>query len=193
MFCVFDHQRFDGRSSALFRRCIGVGPLLDSNLAEDDPKNKPIGSLVFFNAINDEEAKETAEGDPYNQAGLFDSVFIARCVCAFYVCIMYVRVFVDHFVQALNLIARVVVLVSVVSVPRVRERNRKQLLPVLLVWHGTHSCAEIAHNLPLQISGGSPERYAFFSPIMPPPLPMFRSAATHDHPRAGSLCLRRQV
>lgn len=125
MFFVFDHQRFDGRSSALFRRCIGVGPLLDSNLAEDDPKNKPIGSLVFFNAINDEEAKETAEGDPYNQAGLFDSVFIARCVCAFYVCIISVRVFVDQFVQALNLIARVVVLVSVVSVPRDLRKKPK--------------------------------------------------------------------
>lgn len=59
-----------------------MGPLFDSNMAEDDPESKPIGSLVFFNAINDEEAKETAEGDPYNEAGLFDSVFIARCVFA---------------------------------------------------------------------------------------------------------------
>lgn len=64
-----------------FRRSIGVGPLFDSNLAEGHPKSKPIGSLVFFNAINDEEARETAEGDPYNQAGLFDSVFVARYAC----------------------------------------------------------------------------------------------------------------
>lgn len=76
------------------RRCVGVGPLLDSNLPEDDPKSEPIGSLVFFNAINDEEAKETAEADPYNQAGLFDSVFIARCVS---VCVC-VCVCVDGFV-----------------------------------------------------------------------------------------------
>ncbi|CAB1101327.1 unnamed protein product [Ectocarpus sp. CCAP 1310/34] len=60
------------------RRCIGEGPILSSDLAEDSPRNKPVGSLMFFNAINDEEARETAEGDPFNQAGLYDSVFVAR-------------------------------------------------------------------------------------------------------------------
>ncbi|CAN0408997.1 unnamed protein product [Ectocarpus sp. 12 AP-2014] len=60
------------------RRCIGEGPIVSSDLAEDSPRNKPVGSLMFFNAINDEEARETAEGDPFNQAGLYDSVFVAR-------------------------------------------------------------------------------------------------------------------
>ncbi|CAM9851284.1 unnamed protein product [Ectocarpus sp. 4 AP-2014] len=60
------------------RRCIGEGPIQSSELAEDSPRNTPVGSLMFFNAINDEEARETAEGDPFNQAGLYDSVFVAR-------------------------------------------------------------------------------------------------------------------
>lgn len=44
-----------------------------------DPKAVPLGSLVFFSSKSDELAKEFAERDPYNVAGLFDNVFVARC------------------------------------------------------------------------------------------------------------------
>lgn len=77
-------------SSAMYppgRRCTGAGPIFDSSLDEDDPNSVPIGSLVFFNAGSDEEARETVENDPYNDAGLFDSIFVARSVrCVWSVC-----------------------------------------------------------------------------------------------------------
>ena len=69
---VFALRDFPGR------RCTGAGPIFDSALDADDPKSVPIGSLVFFNAGSDEEARETVENDPYNDAGLFDSIFVAR-------------------------------------------------------------------------------------------------------------------
>ena len=46
-----------------------AGPFLD-----DD--GKPCGSLLVLEADNREGAKAMAEGDPYAQAGIFDSVEI---------------------------------------------------------------------------------------------------------------------
>lgn len=63
------------------RRCITAGPIFDAAVEVGDPKAAPMGSVVFFNADNDEHARETTDNDPYNEAGLFESVFIARCVC----------------------------------------------------------------------------------------------------------------
>ncbi|CAM9473604.1 unnamed protein product [Ascophyllum nodosum] len=60
------------------KRCTGVGPIFDPSLDKDDPASAPVGSLVFFNAATDEEARETVENDPLNEAGLFESMFIAR-------------------------------------------------------------------------------------------------------------------
>ena len=67
----------------LGRRCTGVGPIFDPSLDKDDPASAPVGSLVFFNAATDEEARETVENDPLNEAGLFESMFIARLVLAY--------------------------------------------------------------------------------------------------------------
>jgi uncharacterized protein YciI len=44
-----------------------AGPLLDENDA-------PCGSLIVFEAVNLEEARRVAEGDPYLSEGVFDAV-----------------------------------------------------------------------------------------------------------------------
>lgn len=46
---------------------ILAGPFLDEN-------EKPCGSLVIIRAANLDAAKEIARNDPYNEAGLFETV-----------------------------------------------------------------------------------------------------------------------
>lgn len=64
------------------RRCTGVGPLFDPAVDQSDPASEPVGSLVFFNAASDDEARGTVESDPFNEVGLYESMFIARQVLA---------------------------------------------------------------------------------------------------------------
>jgi uncharacterized protein YciI len=47
---------------------VAVGPTLDGDL--------PNGSLIIIELDSLEDAQAFAEGDPYNKAGLFDSVSI---------------------------------------------------------------------------------------------------------------------
>lgn len=59
-------------------RVSGYGPIFDVNTAWDDPDAKQLGSVLFFNAPDDDFAKDFVETDPYNLHGLYKSIFIAR-------------------------------------------------------------------------------------------------------------------
>lgn len=59
---------------------IGYGPIFDGKTEWDDPNAKQLGSVLFFNAPDDDFAKHFVETDPYNLHGLYKSLFIARWV-----------------------------------------------------------------------------------------------------------------
>lgn len=61
-----------------YRKIVGAGPIFSPDFEEGDPESKPLGSLVFFNAPDDDAARDLVENDPYNEAGLFESIYIAR-------------------------------------------------------------------------------------------------------------------
>ena len=52
---------------------MSAGPLF-----RKDEEGDPIGSLVFINARNLDDAKAFVDQDPYNQAGLFESALVRR-------------------------------------------------------------------------------------------------------------------
>ena len=57
-------------------RVISAGPLFPVDSESSEPA--PLGSLVFINAVDVNEALEFSSSDPYNEAGLFSSVSTFR-------------------------------------------------------------------------------------------------------------------
>ena len=53
---------------------MAAGPIFDVDKQEGDP----VGSMVIFNAERPDEVQDFINGDPYHQAGLFDSIFTSQ-------------------------------------------------------------------------------------------------------------------
>ena len=60
------------------RKVIAAGPLHLGTEAKNDPSSLPVGDIIFFNAMERDEAIEFAENDPSALAGLYDTMRVHK-------------------------------------------------------------------------------------------------------------------
>ena len=60
------------------RKVIAAGPLHLPTEIKDDPSSMPVGDIVFFNAMDRDEAVEFAENDPAGLAGLYETMRVHK-------------------------------------------------------------------------------------------------------------------
>lgn len=59
-------------------RVIAAGPLHVATAEKTDPKSIPMGTLLFFNAVDRDDAIDFVENDPAALAGLYESIYVHR-------------------------------------------------------------------------------------------------------------------
>ena len=69
-----DHLEYLIRSE----RVIAAGPLHVATPDKTDPASVPVGTLLFFNAVDREDAIRFAEDDPASKAGLYETITVHR-------------------------------------------------------------------------------------------------------------------
>ena len=69
-----DHLEYLIRSE----RVIAAGPLHVATPEKTDPTSIPMGTLLFFNAADREDAIDFVENDPAALAGLYESIYVHR-------------------------------------------------------------------------------------------------------------------
>ena len=60
------------------RKVIAAGPLHLPTELKDDPSSLPAGDIIFFNAMDRDEAVEFAENDPAAMAGLYETMRVHK-------------------------------------------------------------------------------------------------------------------